>query len=82
MKNSFEIFMCNPYYREMYKNAPTERLKRRFRRSWGGTAFEPVTDADTPLTREEVEYLAKDDVGGMEKAFFKRWLARFDRKDP
>ncbi len=80
MKNRFEIFMPYPYYREMYENAPTERLKRWFRRTWGETATEPSNNPDTPLTREEVEYLAKYAVGGMEKAFFKKLLSNFTKR--
>ncbi len=73
--------MRNPYYREMYENAPTERLKQILRRSWGGTDSEPANNADTPFAREE-EYLAKYAVGGMQKANFKKLLARFEQQDP
>ena len=85
MGKGFDTFMRNPYYREMYENAPTERLKQCLRREWDNSPFvtgeEPSEEPDgsTKLDKSEVEYLAKYAVGGAEKAFYKKWLAQFDK---
>ncbi|MCR4578278.1 MAG: hypothetical protein K5784_10280 [Clostridiales bacterium] len=81
MSGQFDLFMRNPYYREMYENAPTEKLKRHFRRAWGDPTYVAEENEDTHLSKPEVEYLAEYAVGGMEKAFFRKWLARFDQMD-
>ncbi len=86
MGKGFDTFMRNPYYRKMYEEAPTDKLKRMFQREWDNNPFVTgdTSDDDAPvrkgekLTREEVEYLAKFAVGGMEKAMYKKWLATFD----
>ncbi|MBR6008026.1 MAG: hypothetical protein IK056_02945 [Clostridia bacterium] len=77
----FELFMRNPYYRNMYKNAPTEKLRRYFRRAWGDPTYVYDENEDTHLSKPEVEYLAQFAAGGMLKAFFKVLLARFDQTD-
>lgn len=86
MGKGFDTFMKNPYYRKMYEDAPTDKLKRMFRDEWDNSPFVTgdESDMDEPsgkgekLTKEEVEYLAKFAVGGMEKAMYKKWLATFD----
>ncbi len=77
----FELFMRNPYYRNMYKNAPTEKLRRHFRRAWGDPTYVYDENEDAHLSKPEVEYLAQFAVGGMQKVFFKKLLARFDQID-
>lgn len=89
MGKGFDLFMRNPYYRQMYENAPTERLKQCLKREWDESPFvtgdvsaleavEPTTS--TKLDKNEVEYLAKFAVGGAEKAFYKKWLSQFDKQ--
>ena len=95
MRKGFDEFMKNPYYREQYENAPTERLKRSMKLNWDMNPFvmganykatkEQIEEKKKlkemgPNTREEVEYLAKYAVGGAQKAFFKKWLAKFDEE--
>ncbi len=76
MGRGFDLFMKNPYYRDMYDNAPTERLKAGFRAAWDND-IETLRSLPPP-TREEVEYKARFAVGGYEKAVYKRWLKSFE----
>ena len=86
MGKGFNTFMRNPYYRKMYEEAPTERLRKSFQVEWDNNPFitgkDPNMDnsegTGEKLTKEEVEYLARFAVGGAEKAFYKKWLATFD----
>ena len=81
MGKGFDEFMKNPYYREQYENAPTERLKRSFELSWDRdylTREEREEYRNLRLSREEVEYLAQFAVGGYKKWFFKKWLSQLD----
>lgn len=90
MGNGFDEFMKNPYYKGMYENAPTEKLKRYFELSWDTSSAVIDDDHDTRkedeeirslhLSREEVEYLASFAVGGAEKAAYRKWLAQFDKQ--
>lgn len=86
--NGFELFMSNPYYREQYENAPTQKLKRYFELVWNSSLAIVDDDCDTSkedaelkslhLSKSEVEYLTQFAVGGYEKAAYKKWLAQFD----
>lgn len=88
MAKGFDLFMQNPYYREQYENAPSKELKRYLELEWDSSPFVVGEDYDSSkedeemrnlqLQKSDVEYLAKYAVGGAEKAYFKKWLKKFD----
>ncbi|MBR5010637.1 MAG: hypothetical protein IKY06_08335 [Clostridia bacterium] len=65
----------------MYEKAPTEKLRRHFRRAWGDPIYVYDENEDAHLSKPEMEYLAQFAVGGMQKVFFKKLLARFDQTE-
>ena len=83
MGKGFDTFMQNPYYREMYENAPTDYLRAVFKHSWDNSPF--VTGGDPnkippmkgtrPYTREELEYRMKYATQGRERAYYAKKLA-------
>ena len=86
MGKGFDTFMRNPYYREMYENAPTEYLKASLRHEWDNSPFITGGEPDDippmqnarPYNRQELEYLLKYAGSGMEKAYYKRRLSQLD----
>ena len=89
MGKGFDTFMENPYYRELYENAPSQELKRYYELTWDrspfvmGADYEGKKEAEElkklRLSKKDVEYLAKYAVGGAQKAVYKKWLAAFDQ---
>lgn len=85
MGKGFEIFMKNDYWKEQYKNAPTDNLKEYYEMVFETSPFVVGDNVDVKLVKrakelckmfgkEEVEYLAKYAVGGQEKVFYRKWL--------
>lgn len=94
MGEGFAAFMENPYYRGLYENAPTDRLKRYYELSWerayrieeldgndeGDALCKRLGDKIDALhlQREDVEYMASHAQGGPLKAMYRKWLSKFD----
>ena len=87
MGKGFDAFMKNPYWRNQYERAPSERLKRYYELVFDSSPFvmganykSEKVDAELRklrLEKSDVEYLASFAVGGAEKAAYKKWLAQF-----
>ena len=53
MGKGFDTFMENPYYRELYENAPSQELKRYYELTWDRSPFVMGADYEG---KKEAEY--------------------------
>ncbi len=89
MGAGFDLFMINPYWRQLYENAPSEALRQHYRHSFEYSGLmrlgmdEEEADKQTlkewgeaqKLSREDLRYLLDNTTNQMEKAFIRRLIA-------
>ncbi len=81
MGKGFDTFMDNPYWKRIYDEAPTERLKDYYRIRYDASDFvndEPV-DVDEeleriPLSKEEIQYIQRFAGNGQARHYYQRFI--------
>lgn len=88
MGKGFDLFMRNPYWRKIYEEAPTERLKEYWRLTFevDGSNFRnprrrrQLDKVDAVLTVEELRYLLEVSGNGHERRILRKRIERMERE--
>ncbi len=81
MGKGFDTFMENPYWRKIYEDAPSDKLKEYYRIRYDASGFvngEPI-DVDEKLERillskEEIQYIQKFAGNGQARHYFQTFI--------
>ena len=86
MGKGFDTFMKNPYWREVYESAPSERLKEYYRLRFDLSPFVMGEDYHDPkashkleellLSREDIQYIQKYAGSGMAWTYYEKFIQR------
>ena len=86
MGKGFDTFMENPYWREVYESAPSERLKEYYRLRFDLSPFVMGEDYQDPeasqkleellLSRKDIQYIEKYAGSGMARAYYEKFIQR------
>ena len=81
MGKGFDTFMLNPYWKKIYDEAPSERLKEYYRIRYDASGFENEEPVDVdeelkqiPLSREEIQYIQKFAGSGQARKYYQRFI--------
>lgn len=90
MGKGFDTFMDNPYWKEIYENAPSDNLKKYFQIRFDHSGF--VKDADghgeseeeklteIPLAKADIQYILNFTRNGNARQFYRMFLDKLSGK--
>ena len=86
MGKGFEVFMANPYWREVYESAPSKELKEFYRLRFEISPFvmgenyrDPTASQrleELTLSKKDIQHIQKYTGTGMAKAYYQKFINR------
>ncbi len=83
MGKGYDTFMRNPYWKNIFENAPSERLKEYYRIRFDASGFVhdvPINVDEEleriPLSKEEIQYIQKFAGSGQARHYYQKFIER------